>query len=584
MPKYAKLIFTLILLVLFIFQANRWQGRLFASALTYRSFLTDTLLLPGDSLTPQVSRVVLVIIGGLGYDAMQTFDLPTLERLRESGASALMQSQPPSYTEPAWLALLSGIQPAFNNGARFNRQTEADNGPMNIETIFHSAQHHGIGTALAGSIRWRSVVPPSLLDTSVFTSFEGTEGDQQIIDSLGPMIDNEDLGLILVYFNQIDYAGYNSGGIASETYEKAIQQVDDHFNTLLDMLDLARTTLIITSDRGHIDQGGNGGHDLAVLQQPFIMAGRGVIPGTYSPIEQVDIAPTVAMLLGLNLPPGNQGRPLVEMISISERDRANALLNLAKQRILLTGAYLNALGAPLPDTSAIERAEDFFANNNYAGAAELAQLLVDQTDQAALRAKTVRLGQEQRQRFLLVFGLILGLIIFTLWRRTELWSYALLAALVGLATYHGLYWLADQPYSFSAITSMEQVWYDTLPRVALSLLAGLLFYIALLILQQYTKIDIVLISSYEFVFFFAWGFLMPALYGFWRYGLTITWFFPDMATLFLHLTGLIQGVWAIFLGVFSPFFIIPLNLLMQKWVAAYQRRQIMKLRARSTQS
>ncbi len=117
-----------------------------------------------------------------------------------------------------------------------------------------------------------------------------------------------------------------------------------------------------------------------------------------------------------------------------------------------------------------------------------------------------------------------------------------------------------------------------MPRMALSLFVGSLFYLVVLTLQQFTKTEVVLFSSYELIFFAALGFIAPALYGFWQYGLMVTWFFPSPALLFVHFTSLIQSFYAIVLGAIIPFIIVPINFLLQKWIAAYQRRQIMKLK------
>lgn len=587
MKKYLKLMVTVVLLVLIVLGTYRWQSSLLKSMRTYRSPLADVedpggaLPPPGDRLPPQVPRVVLVVIGGLGFDAMETFDLPTLERLRESGAHALMQSQPPSYAHPSWLTLISGANPTLNDGLLFNA-TADDIRPTTINTIFHNAHQQGLRTALVGPAAWRAVIPADLLTESVFTPFEDAQGDQQIVDNLRPLIEDESLDFMLIYFSQVDYAGRNLGGTEGKAYEIAAQQVDTHLNTLLGMLDLDRTTLIIAADHGHIARGGYGGHDAVVLRQSYIMFGKGVTPGIYSPIEQVDVAPTIALLLGLSLPTANQGRPLTEMIQISEIDQATTMATLARQRFMLAGAIFKELDTPPPDLSSeTDKVQSFLSNKNFAGAIQLNKLLIDQTDEAIKQIQAKRQAKEKRLRLLLVVTLVIGLIGFSLWERTELWTQAILAALVVLAVYHGLYRLEELPYSFSTVTSPEQVWAETMPRMALSLFIGSLFYLIVLTLQQFTKTEIVLFSSYELIFFAALGFIAPALYGLWQYGLIVTWFFPPPALLFVHFTSLIQSFYAIVLGAMVPFIIVPINFLLQKWIAAYQRRQIMKLKIKT---
>ena len=586
--NFTKLLITFTLLAIIAVGAYVWQARLIDAGRLYQSFLADTTLPSGEPLPPQTPRVIVVIIGGFGYDAFLTYDdLPTLDRLRVSGASALMESQPPSYAEPTWLTLLSGVLPANNNAPRLHGQSDhgaVSSIPLSVETIFDNAQRQGLGTALAASTAWQSLISPGQLTSPLFVRFEGAQGDQQLIDNIGPVLENERLALTMIYFSQLDEAGHNSGGVGSPEYENALRQIDTHLKLVLDRIDLNKTTLLILGDYGHISGGGHGGHDIEVLQQPFIMAGKSVIPGTYSPIAQIDIAPTVSTLLGLSLPSANQGRPLVEMIQASEQDHARIMLALSRQRIALTKAYVTSFGVDASDMDDLEmtKADQFFAQGNVSGATELAHLLLQQTETIDQTITARRLSRERALRLILVTGIIFVVVLFAMWRRTELWSYALLSASVVVGTYHGLHRLIQQPYSFSAIDSIEQVWNQTMLGVGIGLGIGFLLYLVLLTLQQYGNSAVIFQSSVELVFYSAIGFLGPVLYSYWLQGMLPGWFFPDMALLYLHFTGLIQTIYVIALGVFAPLIIIPVNALIQYWIAIYQQRQIMKLQARST--
>lgn len=588
LTNFAKLLITLILLGIVAAGAYQWQASLMDSARSYQSFLVDAPLLSGESLPPQTPRVIIVVIGGFGYDAFLAYDnLPTLDRLRVSGASALMESQPPSYAEPTWVTLLSGVQPADNNAPRFGGQYDhgaVPSTPLSVETIFGNAQRQGLGTALAASTAWQFLFTPEQLTSPLFVRFEGAQGDQQLVDNMVPILKDESLALTIIYFSQLDEAGHKTGGVGSETYEEALRQIDDHLKSVLDLIDLNKTTLMILGDYGHISGGGHGGHDEVVLQQPFIMSGKSVIPGTYSPIAQNDIAPTVSALLGLSLPSANQGRPLIEMIQMSEQDHARTILALSRQRIGLTKAYVASLDADASDMADLEmaKADQFFEQGNVSGATELAYLLLQQTETIDQTVTARRLSRERALRLILVIGLIFLTFLFAMWRRTELWLYALLSAGVVVGTYHGLYRLIQQPYSFSVIDSIEQVWGQIMLGVGISLAVGFLLYLVLLTLQQYGNSAGIFQSSIELVFFAALGFLGPVVYSYWLQGALASWFFPDMALLHLQFTGLIQTIYVIVLGVFVPIIIIPVNALIQYWIAIYQQRQIMKLQARST--
>ena len=574
-----KLIVILVCLGLALPGLHYWQESLYQSAKTYRSFLATRPAVPGVPLTPQVNQVVLVVIGGFGYDALARVDMPNLRRLREAGATAQVQSRSPSYTEPAWLTLISGVQPAFNNGARFEGADNAG-ATAHIETLFQVAQRQALESAMGASIAWQDLVPAEILAKSIWSTQPGEGGDQVIVDNLATLLKGDDLQLLLVYFNQADYAGRKLGGSLSEPYRAALQTIDLHLGALVSMLDFDRAALIIVGDYGHIAQGGHGGHDVLVLNQPFVMYGRKVISGVYSPIQQVDIAPTVAVLSGLSIPSGTQGRPLVEMIRLSEPDQAAVSLALARQRSQLAQDYLLYLGQELAPESELKKAQQFYDNGNFAGTKALTALITIQADTVMAQAEASRLTRERRSRFLVLVLVIVSLILLASWRRSELWSQAFMTAVVVVATFHGLYLLSGQPYSFSALTAVSQVWTQSSLAMALSMLAGVLFFMILLILQQFTRIEVILLSCTELALFTVLGFLGPALYGYWLYGLTVTWIFPDMAILYLYQTGLIHAVIAVVFSLGLPVIILPGNLLLQHWLAHYQQRQIRKLRTR----
>src|SRR5205814_7888050 len=99
--------------------------------------------------------------------------------------------------------------------------------------------------------------------------------------------------LLLVYFGETEFAnrGY---GVASPEGQQAAQDVDARLGRLAQALDLSQSTLVVTSDHGHIDRGGYGGAEDAVLNVPLVAAGRAIVPGRYDPASQTELAPTIA--------------------------------------------------------------------------------------------------------------------------------------------------------------------------------------------------------------------------------------------------------------------------------------------------
>jgi hypothetical protein len=88
-------------------------------------------------------------------------------------------------------------------------------------------------------------------------------------------------------------------------------------------LDNGETTFVIVSDHGHIQRRGHGGHgggELEVTVIPLVLAGKAIKPGG-DIAYQIDVAPTIAALLGLPIPASNQGGVLFNALEMTDAQR-----------------------------------------------------------------------------------------------------------------------------------------------------------------------------------------------------------------------------------------------------------------------
>ncbi len=573
MRQYLKIPAVIFVLSIMAFVVYRWQGMVLDAVAAYRSPLRNSSLEAGERVPAQTERVVLVIISGLTKQAAES--MTTFHQLQETGAAAVLVSQPPSYREPAWATLASGAGPALNDAPLLDFWG-AQQRLIHVDTIFSVAQQYGLGTALAGNPLWQAMVPAGQLDRTAFTTTGDEEGDQKLLAQVLVWLEKKDLKLIVLQFDQVDRAG--KMGTATEAYQTAVQQVDALLATLEKALNLETATLIVTSDYGYTGFGGHGGADGEVLHKPFVMVGHNVIPGKYSPIEQRNVAPTIAALLGLRFPSINQGRPLTEMLNMSPDSLAATMVALAKQRLQLAQVYATALNNSFAIREDATKMSVFLDRQNYSGAAQLAQLLLNEADESMAQVQATKQASERRGRLLLATGVLVGLLLLAVWRRTDLWVEVLFSAGGSVGAYHLLYRASKLPYSLSAIVNVNQALLEAMQRMALSMLAGSLIFLVLLLLRQYTNLKGILQSSYELSLYAVIGFLIPALYGYWKIGGVASNTFPDVSVFFYYITGLWQTFWAIVIGLFVPPGVILLNFVLQKGIALYQNRYVFKLR------
>jgi hypothetical protein len=116
-------------------------------------------------------------------------------------------------------------------------------------------------------------------------------------------------------------------------------------------IDLARDTVIVTADHGHVAPGGHGGVEPEISRVPLVLAGNGIVPGaTAHDARLIDVAPTVAALLGLPAPRQAEGRALVELLALSPADAARrAITDIARGRTVAAIADAARAAQPRPD-------------------------------------------------------------------------------------------------------------------------------------------------------------------------------------------------------------------------------------------
>jgi hypothetical protein len=138
----------------------------------------------------------------------------------------------------------------------------------------------------------------------------------------------------------------------------------------------------------------------------------------------VDIAPTISVLLGLNIPAANQGQPLLGMLKINTEKKSLVDSALSNQQDHLFIAYLGAINQK--DTS-------IFEDNSVAS-----------PQSSVLFARNTRLKSETLKRTLIVV-LILGFCVFFLLRNQKkkiIFSYLLTGIIYGLI-FNFRYYLLD---------------------------------------------------------------------------------------------------------------------------------------------
>jgi hypothetical protein len=528
----------------------------------YRSPLNGANLPPLPSTSPKTSKVVVVLVSGLGAEAATEMNLPTLDRLRRAGANAGIQSTPPTYAQTAWATLITGALPELNDAPPIDLPP-ADLGLLGVDTLFARAAAGGVNTALIGAADRQWPIPPEQIDYPFFIEGQGQEVDEVILEVALPLVENDEFPLVWIHFTQVNLVG--QGGTSREEYTQAAQRIDTYLEEISRAMDLSRSVLIVLSDHGYLPDGGHGGVEPEVSRQPLVMIGEHITPGDYSDVSQADLAPTVTAMLGFPPPTATQGRILFEMLTLTEYDQALAQLILAEQRTLLAETYLGTIVGPPTALPAallddLEQAQQSFAGENYSGAFRLAALAQQEADAAMAAARSRQIWAEQLPR--LVVTLLLVLIWPTLmWRlRGTHVAAIVVATILTIALYHILYQLQGYNYSLSSLRDFAALPFDTARRVAVSLLAGWGLMLIVLIIPNEDDWATLLGAGYGFSMLVTFIFALPLLWVLWQNGFGAGWRLPDVDLAFWQIIGLLEVGVASVLGLLLPWPVMTLSL------------------------
>lgn len=507
-----------------------WATGLMDSLYAYRSPLQDFPPEPGEALGEPVSgRLVFVLIDGLRLDtSLKPEVMPYLNELRQTGAWGTMHSRPPSYSTPGYSVLFTGAWPQINDGPVMNLEYEEM--PTWTQDNLVSAIHRaGLETGLSAYNWFEKLVPQEAVSAGFYTPGEDRQADREVVDAALPWIAEGELSFVFVHLDQVDYAGHYEGGARDPRWDEAANRSDTLLREIAAGLDFERDTLFVCSDHGHIDRGGHGGHEQVVLLEPYVMVGAGVKPGEYGDIQMVDVAPTLAALLGANIPAASQGRVLVEMIDFSPEQLARIQVAQEVQQTRLLTSFQNGTGLALT----IAEGDDVVA-----------------THQAALEAGYQYMVDEEKISRAFLAGFVVLLPVSAIFRkRGRAVGIALIVALVYIALFNLRYAIIDGfTYSLSSVIGANELILYTAVTAAAALLIAWLA--GMLLMKGFRQAPA---QAAETSLGLAWMILfilsLPVLLNFAINGIFVGRTLPEFLSSFLGFQSLVQILFVALLAI-----------------------------------
>jgi hypothetical protein len=261
------------------------------------------------------------------------------------------------------------------------------------------------------------------------------------------------------------------------------------------------------------------------LLEPFVLAGAGVKPGQFPDIQQVDVAPTVAALLGLNIPASAQGKVQTDMLMLTGEQNAALHDASAYQQIQLYNAYVPAIGGK-PAKVLVHPDQN----------------PVDDYERAMDAVKVERLNTERILRFVLAIIIALMPIAILIWMRSVKVAWLLGSAVSYVLLFNfGYAVIAGRTYSLSSVASTDDIVLFTAGTATASLALAWMSLSYVLKLFRSTPWQ-----AAEIVMAFTWITLyilsLPAMWSFALNGAVVTWTLPDMASMFMGFLCVLQAL------------------------------------------
>ncbi|XP_030622254.1 GPI ethanolamine phosphate transferase 2 isoform X2 [Chanos chanos] len=271
--------------------------------------------------SPLFKKVVIVLIDALREDFVfgpsgnrfMTYTRHVIER--GSSHSFVAKARAPTVTMPRIKALTTGSIPGFIDVV-MNL-----NSPALLEDNFiWQAKTAGKKIIFYGDDTWVRLFPKHFMEFDGTTSFfvsDYTEVDNNVTRHLDSTLKRDDWDILILHYLGLDHIGHISGPHSSLVGPKLLE-MDDILKKIHASL-IARETegslpnlLVLCGDHGMSETGSHGGSSEPEINTPLVLISPAFKrkagwekPGT---LEQVDLAPTLALALGLPISQNSVGR------------------------------------------------------------------------------------------------------------------------------------------------------------------------------------------------------------------------------------------------------------------------------------
>jgi glycosyltransferase involved in cell wall biosynthesis len=335
---------------------------LLAGALAWRRFARSRLpryperVDPEPPGAPRARRVYVIVVDGANRGRLWQAHAPVMDRLAREGTEYLaVEPAYPARTVVCFSSMLTGATPA-EHGMRSNFVARLG---VRAESIFRVLERHGRRGRLVGIAHLLDPFGERVVRS--VTSVQPTGRiDHSLCAAARRVVEEEDPDLLVIQLLAADQLGHVRG-VRSPEYLRQLAETDERVGEFLAFLEergkLDGATVILMADHGQgRGVGGHGHLDWGERPVPYVVWGEGARPGKVSrePRSVLELATTIAALLGVERPEFARGRPLVPVLDAAVEPppagRCLAILPARNEEVALAGVLprLPAVACGMP--------------------------------------------------------------------------------------------------------------------------------------------------------------------------------------------------------------------------------------------
>ncbi|QDS70250.1 hypothetical protein FKW77_007355 [Venturia effusa] len=313
----------------------------------------------GDAPKPHFDKVIFMVVDALRSDFVYAANsgFKFTQSLIRSGAALPFTAHAisPTITMPRVKAMTTGSIPSFLDVILNFAESDTSSSLANQDTWLAQIKNKNDGKlVMYGDDTWLKLFPDMFLradGTSSFFVSDFTEVDNNVTRHVPHELRANDWDAMVLHYLGLDHIGHKAGPFSPNMLPKQKEMdgiVEEIYNAMEEFEHLNNTLLVMCGDHGMNDGGNHGGSAPGETSPALVFMSpklESLSPGLESPalprkdyeyytmVEQSDIAPTLAGLLGFPIPQNNLGVFIVDFLPLwkSSLDRRNILLGNALQ-------------------------------------------------------------------------------------------------------------------------------------------------------------------------------------------------------------------------------------------------------------